>query len=79
MKNELFKLAPKDAVKGLILSVLTVIVTSVTASLNVGTIPTTKEFWVTQLTLGLSAGGAYLLKNFLTNSDDQFLKKEAKA
>ena len=27
--------------------------------------------------IGLGAGLAYLIKNFLTNSNDQFLKKES--
>lgn len=75
-QSELFKLLPKDLIKGFITAVLTVIVTSLTAALSSGVFPTDFVFWKTQIFIGLSAGGAYLIKNFLTNKDDQFLKKD---
>jgi hypothetical protein len=76
MQAKLFALVPKDFLKGIITAILTVIVTSVTASLEAGVIPTSPAFWKTQAIIGLSAGGAYLLKNLATNSKDEFLKKE---
>ena len=69
-------LVPKDVIKGAITAALTIIVTALYNAIGLGTIPTDFNFWKTQFMLGLGAGVAYLLKNFLTNSNDQFLKKE---
>jgi hypothetical protein len=44
--------------------------------LNTGIFPTTLEQWKPILLAGLTACLAYLLKNWLTNSDNKFLIKE---
>jgi len=65
----------KDALKGLITAVLTTIATSVYEIINNGALPT-KAQWHVVIISGAGAGIAYVLKNLLTNSNDQFLKTE---
>lgn len=78
MKNSsLLKINIRDLVKGFFVAVLTVIVSGLSTSLNTGHLPTETELKSLAL-IGLSAGGAYLLKNLFTNSNDQLLKKEPK-
>jgi hypothetical protein len=43
---------------------------------NSGTFPSTWNDLKPIVLAAISAGLAYILKNWLTNSDDQFLKKE---
>ena len=77
MKNKLYQLGTNDLIKGFIVAVLTVVLTGALTSLQAGVLPdlaTVKTLIVT----GLGAGVAYILKNLLTNSEDQFLKKEPK-
>lgn len=67
----------KDIGKGFILAVLTVIVTGLYTCLNqvppvLPDLAMLKHLGMT----GLVAGVAYLIKNYFTNSNDQFLKKE---
>lgn len=73
------QLSSKDFLKGLILSILTVIVAGLYAALSATPphFPTSGE-WVTLAMSGLTAGVAYLMKNLFTNSKDQFLKTEPK-
>ena len=78
MKAELLRLGTSDLIKGFLLSIITVVLTSLLSSLELGTIPTDFAFWRTEAILGLSAGISYLVKNLLTNSKDEFLKKENK-
>lgn len=76
MKNApLFSLKWKDIAKGIITAILTVIIAGLGTSLSNGHFPTLNELGTLALT-GLAAGLAYLGKNVLTNSDDQFLTKE---
>lgn len=67
----------KDLLKGFVVSVLTVVVTGLVATMETGELPTWPKLKALLIT-GLCAGGAYLLKNLFTNSDDKLLKKEAK-
>jgi len=77
MKNaKQFSLSIKDGIKGLITAVLTVIVTMLLSLLNTGVFPMTLEAWKPILMASVGAGLAYILKNWLTNSDDKFLTKE---
>lgn len=77
MKNkELFSIGWKDAVKGFILAMITMIVTMVMSSINNGEFPDNWTEWKTILIASLGSALAYLLKNWLTSSDDKFLKKE---
>lgn len=72
---KLFALKWKDAAKGFVVSILTVVMTGAMATLQLGQIPPAHDLKVLALT-GLGAGFAYLVKNFLTNSDGQMLKGE---
>lgn len=76
MKNaKLFALNFKDIAKGFFVAVLTVLLGGISTAIADGTLPTISELKGIGL-VGLSAGIAYLIKNFFTNSDDQILKKE---
>lgn len=83
MKNaNLFSLSSKDLIKASILAGLTVIVTGAISVLTAITqIPPVYPTFVqlgSIVVSGLGAAGIYLLKNFLTNSNDQFAKPEVK-
>jgi hypothetical protein len=71
-----FALSIKDIIKGFITSFLTVVITMLITVLNTGIFPATLEQWKPILLAGLTACLAYLLKNWLTNSDNKFLIKE---
>jgi glutaredoxin-related protein len=76
-QSKFLSLGIKDIVKGFLVAALTVITTGLVASLENGALPdwpTIKSLLIT----GLCAGGAYVLKNFLTNSKDEFAKPEGK-
>ena len=67
-----------DFTKGLIVVVLTVIVVGLEQILQTGGLPTVIQLKVIGLA-AVSAGIAYLAKNFLSNSEGKFLAKEAPA
>ena len=76
MKTSLFSIGTKDIVKGIIMAVLTAIITALYTSINAGKFPSTiEDFKVIGLS-ALSAGLVYIMKNFLTNNNDQFLLKD---
>ena len=77
MENKLFSIGTKDLIKGFIVAVLTIVLTGLMTSLSSGALPTTEVLKSLTFT-GLGAGVAYILKNFLTNSNDNFLTKEKK-
>ena len=72
MKAKLFTLKVKDFLKGLIVAVITALLTLILQALQSGTPMSVK--WI--LTNAAIALVSYLLKNLFTNSDDQFLTKE---
>ena len=75
MKSSLFSLQTKDFVKGLFIAVLTSVITIVYTSVSAGQL----EFdWKTIATTALTSALAYVMKNFVTNSNDELLKKETK-
>ena len=76
MKSILLKLKKNDFVKGLIITMIAVIVTSLYQFINSGSIPTDWNSWKTVLLASLGAGLSYIIKNWLTNSQGEFLKKE---
>lgn len=76
MKSAFLSLKAKDLVKGLIIAIITAIVTGVYQSIDAGTFALTWLYFKPILLTGLGAGLSYLLKNWLTNSDDKFLKPE---
>lgn len=67
----------KDAIKGLIVSVLTSTLTGVYDIIANGTMPTTEQ-WKSIAIAGATAGVGYVIKNWLTNSNDEFAKPEPK-
>lgn len=81
MKTGLFTLGSKDLIKGGIIAILTAIVAGLTTIVNGLTLtPPVYPTWTDLVHVGmtgLAAGAIYILKNFLTNGNDQFLKKDA--
>jgi hypothetical protein len=73
MKSSFLSLGTKDFIKGLVVAVLTSVITIVYTSLQVGSL----EFdWKLIASTGLSSALAYILKNLVTNSEDEIMKKE---
>lgn len=71
--STLLKLNLQDLAKGLIITVLTSVLTIAYNTVNAGSLTFDwKAIGLTALTSGL----AYLMKNLLTNSEGQFLGKE---
>lgn len=73
MKSTLFTLNTKDFVKGLFVAVFTSVITIVYTSVSAGEL----EFdGKTIATTALTSALAYIMKNFVTNSNDELLKKD---
>lgn len=72
---EMFKLGYKDAVKGLIVSVLSAVVTALLGIIQQNGL----EFSTTELKtiaiVAITTFLSYLLKNFLTDENDKFVGK----
>jgi hypothetical protein len=66
----------RDFVKGSVLAFITAFVTSFTAILDGGNFPKTKEEWVRILVISLTSWVSYLLKNLVTNTNGELLKKD---
>lgn len=73
--GKLFTLGSSDLVKGLLMAFLGSFVTAIIQVISDGSFPSVAELKAAAL-VGLSSGLAYFLKNFLTNSSDQFMKKD---
>jgi hypothetical protein len=76
MKSAFLSLNTKDFLKGLVVSVLTSVLTIVYTSVQAGSFTID---WKAVGSAALAAALAYITKNYLTNSEDQLLKKEFKA
>jgi len=76
MNSELFSLNGKDLIKGLIIVVLTAIITGVITVLQTPNFVITWAVFKPVFVSGITAGLAYLLKNFITNSSGQIGKSE---
>jgi hypothetical protein len=74
-KSSFLSLHWRDIAKGFFLSFLTAFLTALVQLLQDGSLPNFAEM-KTAGVAGLVAGLAYIIKNWLTNSDDQLLKKE---
>ena len=77
-ESKFLKLNLKDLAKSAIIAGLTVVVTGAITILSAitdatGQLPTFEDFGKLLLS-GLIAGGIYLLKNLLSNENNQFLK-----
>lgn len=76
---KLWSFVPKDFLKATIMAGLTVGLKMLYDLISTGVFPTDAASWKN---IAMAAGGAaiaYLLKNFMTNSNDQFMKAEPKA
>lgn len=74
MKSHFLKLNIKDIKRGVGLS-FTAAFTYLLALMVAGKMPDA-EILKSTLAVLLGSGGSYILKNFLTNSNDEFLKDE---
>jgi hypothetical protein len=78
MKTKLFSLHSRDLIKGLILATITAVLTFFVNELQIGTTMDSalfKRMGVTATIAFLS----YIIKNFFTNSKDQFATPEEKS
>jgi hypothetical protein len=73
MKSSIFTLNKVDFVKGLVIAVLTSVITIIYNTVQTGSITFD---WNSITTAAATAALAYILKNLLTNSNDEFLKKD---
>ena len=74
--SDFLKVNGRDIIKSILMAFIGSVVTAVYTIISEGMkLPTTEE-WKTILTMGLASALAYLVKNFFTNSNDEFLKKE---
>jgi hypothetical protein len=75
MKSNYLKLNLKDVVKSIMVTIITAVLTGLYQVIQSGGMLD----WITIkpiLIAGFGAGLSYLIKNFLTNSNDDLLKKE---
>jgi GTPase Era involved in 16S rRNA processing len=75
MKSTFLSLNTTDFLKGLVVAVLTSVLTIIYTSLQTGSLVFD---WKTIATTALTSAIAYVSKNLLTNSKEQFLIKEQK-
>jgi hypothetical protein len=73
MKSLFFTLNKQDYLKGLIVAVISAVITVIYSTIQTGTLTLD---WKAIATAALSAALAYITKNLLTNSEDKFLAKD---
>lgn len=73
MKSAFARLNVQDFFKGLVVAVLSAVVTFLYNTMESGEVVLD---WKAIGTASLTAALAYIIKNYLTNSDGNFLKKE---
>lgn len=78
MKSKFLSLEIKDALRSFLLAVIGTILMGVYKIIEQGAFPVTWAEWKPIVLTGIGAGIAYIIKNWLTNSDDKLLKKELK-
>lgn len=77
MKNsKMMTVSKRDALKSIILLFITGLVMGLYNVLVTGEFPLTWGQWQPILATSVAAAIAYIIKNFLTTSDDKFLGKE---
>lgn len=74
-KSKFFNLNVRDWIKGALTAAIVAVLTALTTFTDGGILPTLAEL-KTIGGMALTAFIGYILKNGLTNSKDQFLKKE---
>lgn len=75
MKSNFLNLNWKDLAKAFLVAFLTALIAALAGTLEHGGLPTIADLKLAGWT-SLVAAISYLVKNFLTNSDDKMLKKE---
>jgi|688.fasta_scaffold506741_2 uncharacterized membrane protein len=65
----------QDLTKGFVVAFLSAALTGIVAILETSQLPTSEDIKAAGI-VGLTAGLSYLLKNILTNSQGQLLKKD---
>ena len=75
MKSKLFSVNMKDGIRGVILAGLTAAGTAMLQVLNTGVLPDRAGMKTVGIA-GVASGLSYVIKNFLTNSQDQAFKAE---
>lgn len=76
-KSNFLKIGINDLLKGFLVAVITVVLTGIYQGLEAETFAFNWSFFKPILLSGLGAGIAYILKNWVTNSQGQILKKES--
>ena len=76
MNSTFLTLNWKDVLKGFLVAVITALLTASYNAINAGGVNLTWDFWKPTLLAALGGGIAYLIKNVLTNSNGEILKKE---
>lgn len=71
----MFKLGYKDAIKGVIVSVLSAVVTALLGIIQQNGLTLTNTELKTIATVAVTTFLSYLLKNFLTDENDKFVGK----
>jgi hypothetical protein len=75
MRSFFLRLSKNDLFKGFVVAFIAAVGTVLIPMLDAGTLPDLAVLKASVVT-GLTAGLAYLLKNLLTNSNGEILKKE---
>lgn len=75
MNAKLWQLSQSDVVKGLIIAVLAPMVAALANAMQVPGFDFTNFDWNTMLSIGLTAGLTYLMKNFASDKDGRFFGK----
>jgi hypothetical protein len=73
MNSELFRLDIKDFVKGAIVAVVTAIIAYLGEAVKLPGFNLLTFDWHSVISLAISAFGAYLIKNFMSDSDGKVL------
>ena len=76
MQSKLFQLNISDLSRGLVVAIITAILTALITMINENGLMFSAGDFTLILQTAISAGIAYLLKNFSTNSDNQLGKAE---
>jgi len=76
MKSEFLKLNIKDYLRGLFVAGLTAALIALQPIVERGALPTLEELKAIAI-VGVTAGIAYLVKNLITNKNDEILKDDS--
>ena len=74
--DKFMQLTKSDLLKGFILAVHSIFTTYIVQCLEPRYFPTNSKTLLLQAKIALGAGVAYVIKNFFSNSNGQFLKKD---